>query len=220
MDIGAFEIQGFLTVQNANDNGTGSLRQVITEANGSPGFETIVFDPTFFSTQRTISLLTPLPILTDNVTLFGPGKDLLTLDRSPGAASFRILEANALITNIFGVTVSGGSATGGAVGAGLAIGGPGLNATLDGVVLTANTTTGRGVRFGSATAGFSRFAIARFPATQPIPEAAPSTSTATARWSWKTARSAATARPAAAVAVSTSMELPAPAPRWASFPAP
>ena len=49
------------TVFNANDSGFGSLRQTITDANTDPGANTITFDPAFFNTPRTISLLTALP---------------------------------------------------------------------------------------------------------------------------------------------------------------
>src|SRR5688572_9064332 len=76
-------------VINAEDNGLGSLRQAILNANSSPGADAIVFDipattvlpaapgnlpfPGFDESTQTwrISLLSPLPTITDQVSIDG-----------------------------------------------------------------------------------------------------------------------------------------------------
>ena len=137
IDIGAAESQDFLTVTNANDSGSGSLRSVLTQANGTGAFETIFFDPTVFNTPRTISLLTALPDITDAVTFAGPGASLLTVRRDPGAATaFRIFSSSAPILNIYGLTATGGNPTG--TGGALNVPVTGSNVTLDGVLFTGN----------------------------------------------------------------------------------
>ncbi|WP_152051616.1 right-handed parallel beta-helix repeat-containing protein [Tautonia marina] len=68
----AVQLQGFV-VTTTNDSGFGSLRQVILNANATPGPDEITF-----AVNGTISLLTPLPIITDTVTIDGwsaPGWD-------------------------------------------------------------------------------------------------------------------------------------------------
>jgi hypothetical protein len=57
-----------LTVLNGNDNGPGSLRQAISNANGTPGAtQTITF--ALPAGPQTINLLTPLPAANDPLTL-------------------------------------------------------------------------------------------------------------------------------------------------------
>src|SRR5262249_49179655 len=82
------------TVLNADDSGTGSLRQVIEDANLSPAADTITFDPAFFNTPRTISILSALPQFFSTsgaLTITGPGASLVTVQRDAGAVTdFRI----------------------------------------------------------------------------------------------------------------------------------
>ena len=52
------------TVSNTNDSGAGSLRQAILDANGTAAADTITF-----STSGTITPLTPLPTITNPVTI-------------------------------------------------------------------------------------------------------------------------------------------------------
>jgi hypothetical protein len=89
------------TVSNALDSGTGSLRQAITDSNANypNGPDTITFDATAFSSPQTISLLTALPAIQDNVAITGPGSGLVTVMRNAGAAdNFRILTIGTLNT--------------------------------------------------------------------------------------------------------------------------
>jgi hypothetical protein len=67
------------TVVNRNDSGPGSLRQAVLDANATPGPDTIRFDS---RVTGTIALTSGALIVTDPLTLEGPGRDLLTLDGS------------------------------------------------------------------------------------------------------------------------------------------
>jgi predicted outer membrane repeat protein len=67
--------------------------------------------------QHTISLISALPVISNLVTITGPGSGLLTVARSASAPSFGIFEINAfdpLTISLSGLTVSGGSGTSGA----------------------------------------------------------------------------------------------------------
>ncbi len=57
-------------VTNTNDSGAGSLRQMILDANANAGADTITFDIPG-SGVHTISPLTPLPVITEAVTIDG-----------------------------------------------------------------------------------------------------------------------------------------------------
>ncbi len=58
------------TVTNTNDSGAGSLRQAILDANAKPGVDNVVFNIGAGGVQS-ISLLTPLPAITDQINLDG-----------------------------------------------------------------------------------------------------------------------------------------------------
>src|SRR5258708_1773835 len=71
-------LAGTFTVTNTSDSGPGSLRQAILDANANAGADTIVFgipgtDPNCNTTTGvcTIAPLTPLPAITDPVTIDG-----------------------------------------------------------------------------------------------------------------------------------------------------
>ncbi len=59
-----------IVVINTNDSGPGSLRQAILDSNTSPDFNTIEFNIPGVG-PHTISLLSPLPAITDTVTIDG-----------------------------------------------------------------------------------------------------------------------------------------------------
>jgi len=67
------------TVTNPADSGPGSLRQVVLNANASPGLDTIGFDPSAFSTPQTITLGGEL-LVTGPLTVAGPGANLATVN--------------------------------------------------------------------------------------------------------------------------------------------
>jgi len=92
------------TVLNADDSGAGTLRQAITDANINAGSDSINFDSSFFSTPRTISLLSALPSIIGDTTVTGPGSSLLTVEKSDSAGiNFRIF---AIGNNAVSPTVS------------------------------------------------------------------------------------------------------------------
>src|SRR5262245_38200834 len=74
------------TVLNANDSGAGSLRDALTLANATVANDIINFDPTFFSTPRTIALATVLPTISQDLSIVGPGASNLTIN---GGNAFR-----------------------------------------------------------------------------------------------------------------------------------
>ena len=56
-------------VTSTADSGAGSLRDAITQANASTG----TADTVTFGVTGTISLMTALPVITDDITIDGPG---------------------------------------------------------------------------------------------------------------------------------------------------
>ncbi len=145
-------VLGTVLVTNANDSGTGSLRDAITRTNaGLNSIDTILFDPTFFNTSmKTITLASALPGITDGVIITGPGANFATVS---GAGAFRIFDttpapAGSSIT-ITGLTLANGSTTGN---------GGGINTfdealTLTNLVIQNNTANeGGAISLGAAAA--------------------------------------------------------------------
>lgn len=114
-DIGAFEVQPDqlagcaeinLVVSNNNDSGTGSLRSVI--ANACAG-STITFAP---SVRGAITLTSGELLIHKNLTINGPGANLLSVQRSTaaGTSNFRIFEVDGEFTvAISGLTIAHGN---------------------------------------------------------------------------------------------------------------
>ncbi|MBX3064080.1 MAG: hypothetical protein KF726_13970, partial [Anaerolineae bacterium] len=96
------------TVANTNDSGAGSLRQAILDANANAGADTIVFQA---GLTGTITLTSRLNI-SDDVTINGPGKMIITID---GNNATRLIY-NSATTAISGLTLAHGN---GAQGAGI-----------------------------------------------------------------------------------------------------
>jgi CSLREA domain-containing protein len=125
-DIGAYETPTFQVNSLADTDdaactlpGTGNgctLREAITAANSQAGAELITFAPGLTSGgPATITLLTALPQLTSDMTIAGPGANLLTVQRSiaGGTPDFRIFLINSGLTvTISGLTISNGNAVG------------------------------------------------------------------------------------------------------------
>ncbi|HSE25915.1 MAG TPA: hypothetical protein VLB68_29885, partial [Pyrinomonadaceae bacterium] len=102
-----------------------TLRAALRATNATPGTDTITFNlppstPGCDSTtgQCVINLFQPLPDITDDVIIQGPGADKLTVHRS-GASGFRIFTflSNGL-NSISGLTITGGDA-GSGIGGGI-----------------------------------------------------------------------------------------------------
>jgi hypothetical protein len=65
-------------VTTLDDTGAGTLRDALEQAVAEPDADTITFDP---SLTGTIGLKWELPIITSDVTIDGPGPDLLAVER-------------------------------------------------------------------------------------------------------------------------------------------
>ena len=128
VDVGAFESQPVAVVPtqvtNTSASGPGSLQEAIIYANTNPGADTITFSDglggttNFFDAAPETIDLTPLPDLSTDITISGPGADKLTIRRPAAAATeFRIFFVRSTATvNLSGLTLTGGN--GGSVGGG------------------------------------------------------------------------------------------------------
>ena len=102
-----------LTVTSTADNGAGSLRQALADANSA---DTIQFAPAL--NGQTIALTSGELVIDENITISGPGPSQLTVRRSFGTPFFRILHVTpGHIVTIEGLTITDGnhSASGGGV---------------------------------------------------------------------------------------------------------
>ncbi len=97
-----------IIVANLNDSGAGSLRQAILDANAAAGDDIITFAS---GLTGTINLAGALPALSTNITINGPGADLLTVRRDTGG-DYRIFDITGATTTstISGLTISNGVA--------------------------------------------------------------------------------------------------------------
>jgi hypothetical protein len=138
------------TVNSTGDSGTGSgftgdLRYCITQANAASGRNTIDFN---FTTPATIRLNSPLPTIEDNLTIDGPGANLLTID---GQGTTNILttgSASQVVRHtvaISGLTLANGSAN--AIG-GANFGGAVANLYGDALKMTDCTLSGNSASDG------------------------------------------------------------------------
>jgi hypothetical protein len=100
-----------LFVTTTADNGAGSLRATIaTAADG----DTIEFDPGL--NGQTIGLTSDELVIAKNITISGPGPNVLAVSRDQTAAFFRIFHVTPGHTVIIaGLTISGGEPPGGGV---------------------------------------------------------------------------------------------------------
>ena len=95
-----------LIVTNTNDSGPGSLRQALAQANDG---DTIQFDPAL--NGQTITLTSGELAIAKNITISGPGSNLLTVSRSSTAPAFRIFHATPNHTVLIArLTINGGNA--------------------------------------------------------------------------------------------------------------
>lgn len=135
----------------ADANGACTLRAAIEEANSLSGDDTINF-----SLTGTINLTGALPVLSSNITINGPGSNLMTVRRNTGG-NYRILQTSGTIS-IFGLTITNGRTPDG-VTEDVAPSGGGIwqtagSLTLRDVVVTGNTTgNGGSMRLGSPSFG-------------------------------------------------------------------
>lgn len=140
-DIGSVEVALPLIVTNSADSGFGSLRQNISDANIDPGANTITFDPVFFSNPQTIRVNTGELLITESVTITGPGSTKVVLDAQGMNRVINIsIPAPGSTVTLSGLTITGGNTAqaGGGISAGVAT----LNLT--DCVITGNTANGSG----------------------------------------------------------------------------
>lgn len=99
------------TVTTTNNDGPGSLRQAILDANANAGADDIVFDipGCTDTTPCVISLLSPLPVISDPLTITGMGMTTLIIDAN---SSFRGLNVADVPVTIADVTVQNGATPG------------------------------------------------------------------------------------------------------------
>jgi hypothetical protein len=105
-DIGAVEAHA-LIVTNADDSGPGSLRQALTDANGNPDLDDILFDDLVFNVPRTIRLASALPTISNSLTINGPGAKWLTVSGNQENRVFDIF-GTGVTASLSGLTVSEG----------------------------------------------------------------------------------------------------------------
>ncbi|MFL5327608.1 MAG: beta strand repeat-containing protein [Gemmataceae bacterium] len=138
IDIGAAEIQEFV-VTNTNDSGAGSLRQAVLNANAAAGTNLITFDPSVFTTNKTITLNAVRIDITDSVDLIGPTVGV-TVSGNNNSAVFNASGAASVTLTISDMTLRSGKA---ASGPALALGVSG-SATLTRCTFTGNQATSAG----------------------------------------------------------------------------
>ena len=93
-----------IVVTNTNDSGPGSLRQAIILANNG---DTINFDPAL--NGQTVTLTSDELLISKNITISGPGANLLAVSRAQGASAFRIFHVLSAHTVVLqGLTISNG----------------------------------------------------------------------------------------------------------------
>jgi hypothetical protein len=130
-------------VTNANDSGAGSLRQAILDVCDGG---TITFDMN--QVVSPINLTSADLVITKNLTITGPGANLLTVQRSTagGTPEFRIFTINpGKVVTINGLTISNGKLTNGFGGGIFSV-----NATLNlnNCAVSGNSTSGTGIGGG------------------------------------------------------------------------
>ena len=104
-----------LIVTTAADSGAGSLRQALADAHNG---DTIQFDAAL--NGQTINLTSGELVIDKNITISGPGSNLLTVSRASTAANFRIFHVTPNHTVIIGgLTISGGLVDGTSNGGGI-----------------------------------------------------------------------------------------------------
>ena len=132
-DIGAYETPIYEVNSTADTNdgactlkGTGNgctLREAISAANSAAGAEVITFQTSLTTSgPATITLSSELPALGSDMTIAGPGANLLTVQRSTadGTPSFRIFTIHSPYSvQLSDLTISNGNASGQTNGGGV-----------------------------------------------------------------------------------------------------
>jgi predicted outer membrane repeat protein len=145
------DVPATFTVSNANDDGMGSLRQAIRDANKMAGADTITFSAAAFPAGTQINLTSGAYVVNDFVTIQGPGAGNLTINAGGTSRIFTVDSAAAsnggamslnqagtlINVSISGMTLANGKDANG----GGAILDNGENVTLNAVQVDGNTST-------------------------------------------------------------------------------
>ncbi len=123
------------SVTNLNDSGAGSLRQAVLDANAAGGADVIQVD-----VSGTITLTSGELLISDSVSIAGPGARALTISGGGVSRILRLDNIAAKSVTLEDLTLTGGSAAGN----GGAILNEGGNLLLRRVRLTGNTALGDG----------------------------------------------------------------------------
>ena len=109
------------TVSNTNNNGSGSLRQAIDDANNTAGADVIVFNSTL--ANQTITVSSPFLVITSDMTIDGSGAANLTISGGNTSRIFWIQNGTITIQDLTLADgyAKGGDGSGGGMGAGGAI---------------------------------------------------------------------------------------------------
>ena len=147
-----------IVVSNTNDDGAGSLRQAIADANSNgTTLDNIIFDNTVFNTARTITLTTGELFITSNLTINGTGANLLIVSGNNNSRVFEI--SGGIAVTLSGMTITGGNGVGSFSTSGI---GGGIrnasNLTISDSVISGNTVSGNG---GGISSGFGTFSLIR-----------------------------------------------------------
>src|SRR5262245_14221112 len=104
----SYVMPSVFTVTNTNDNGTGSLRQAVLDANGASGADSVAFSSLFNSPQL-ITLTTGEIAINGQLVITGPGSSLATISGNKTSRIFNtaLSPAGAAI-NISGLTLVAG----------------------------------------------------------------------------------------------------------------
>ncbi|HEV2851952.1 MAG TPA: choice-of-anchor Q domain-containing protein [Thermoanaerobaculia bacterium] len=125
------------TVTNLDDDGPGSLRDAIGQANALAGPDTIDFQA---GLAGVITLASGQLAITDSVDIQGPGASVIAVNGNTGSRVFYLYNGSALLD----VTISGLTITGGEASSGAGIFDNDENLVLDGVTITGNSASGDG----------------------------------------------------------------------------
>ncbi len=145
----AIDTPSTFTVSNLEDNGVGSLRQAVIDANDNPGDDIISFSSELTGTIR---LVTGQLTITDSVTINGSGANKIAISGNNSTRIFQIKPGSTRTVNLNGLTLKEGhDKTGNGGGAIITESG---TITISGCVIINNTANsgggGGGLRkFGS-----------------------------------------------------------------------
>ena len=141
LGLGAPADAATFSVTNLNDAGPGSLRQAVSDANGSAGADVITFQA---GLTGTITLTSGQLSVYNAVDIQGPGAAALTVDGNNASRVFYLYaDSSGVDVTLSGLTIAHGSDTNGG-----GILDNGENLTLDHVVIQNNAATGKGGRGG------------------------------------------------------------------------